>query len=512
MENLEPDSSKDHPKRIRQSARDTLLPGQTHNELSSGGILCDECIKLDLPGIVQEIDQQRSHMGKREYRFRHAVATVCPLCQILIASRCIPKERPYGEEKEDQEERYEVTTRNPRYLMGLDQSWKNGIEVKARCLTLIRMDCPKNYMYWFTDDNEFQTNGGPILLKNSTSPTALSPRMIPRKFEPDTAKSWLSYCINHHKLLCGSKPEPLHNLQVIDCTSLSIKNGKPGLAYVALSYVWAKSGGACGPVRNNGGRKQLPEKLSAVVHDSIEVAKALGFRYLWIDKFCIDQNDAALKHDQIQQMGSIYQNSALTIICAAGMDETYGLPGVGRRARAQQPVVKYQDLTVFWHAKDPQTSIASSHWSTRGWTFQEALLSRRRLVFTDDQMYFECRTMNCFESVHCPLDDLHVKNKTKTYEEIRSGMFGRSREHQFGKLNHAKACFNDSLCRYFSNVEDYSSRTLGYDEDSLNAFNGVLGQFSKEKLSFGHIWGVAYPEYHAVDTTFPRGHGPAGKA
>ncbi|KAK8113022.1 HET-domain-containing protein [Apiospora sp. TS-2023a] len=329
---------------------------------------------------------------------------------------------------------------------------------------------------------EFQTNGGLILLKNTAGSTAFSPRLIPRQFEPDAAKSWLGYYIEHHKLLCGSKPEPLRDLQVIDCTTLSIKNGQPGLAYVALSYVWAKSGGACGPVCNNGGGKQLPQKLSAVVQDSIEVTKALGFQYLWIDKFCIDQNDAALKHDQIQQMGSIYQNSALTIICAAGMDETYGLPGVGCRARAHQRVVKCQDLTVFWTPKDPQTSIASSHWSTRGWTFQEAILSRRRLVFTDDQMYFECRTMNCFESVHCPLDELHVKNKTKTYEDIRSGMFGRSRGHEFGKLVHEKRSLNDSFCRYLSNVEDYSSRNLGYNEDSLNAFRGFLSAFREKRI------------------------------
>jgi hypothetical protein len=29
--------------------------------------------------------------------------------------------------------------------------------------------------------------------------------------------------------------------------------------------------------------------------------------------------------------------------------------------------------------------IASPKWSTRGWTYQEAVLSRRRLVFTEGQ-------------------------------------------------------------------------------------------------------------------------------
>ncbi|KAH3995743.1 hypothetical protein HBI56_146050 [Parastagonospora nodorum] len=56
-----------------------------------------------------------------------------------------------------------------------------------------------------------------------------------------------------------------------------------------------------------------------------------------------------------------------------------------------------------------------SHCSTRGWTFQEAALNRRRLVFTEDQLYFECRTMNCSESAHYPLGQMHVESKAETF-------------------------------------------------------------------------------------------------
>lgn len=196
-------------------------------------------------------------------------------------------------------------------------------------------------------------------------------------------------------------------------------------------------------------------------------------------------------------MNSIYQNAALTIISAAGIDENNGLPGVGSNPRARQLAVQSQGTTVLQVPRDPQTSIASSTWSTRGWTFQEALLSRRRLVFTDAQVYFECNTMNCFEGVHCPLDMLHIKNKSKTREYFRSGMFGRNREQKFGKLVHGKKFLSFNFCRYLSNVEYYSSRNLRYDEDSLNAFKGVLGRFAKEHHSFNHIWGIAYTENSA---------------
>ncbi|OAG15170.1 HET-domain-containing protein, partial [Alternaria alternata] len=209
--------------------------------------------------------------------------------------------------------------------------------------------------------------------------------------------SWLNYCTQNHRLLCRFEPLPVHGVKVIDCTTLQIEDHNVNTPYVSLSYVWGKPKDACGPVETIRGRKSLPQRLSPVIRDSIQVTKTLGYRYLWIDKFCIDQDAVELKHDQIQQMDAIYKNSELTIIGAAGQDESYGLPGVGARGRRHQFVAKLDGATLFWNPIDPHELISLSHWSTRGWTFQEALLSRRRLVFTEDQVYFQCNTMNCFE-------------------------------------------------------------------------------------------------------------------
>jgi len=63
------------------------------------------------------------------------------------------------------------------------------------------------------------------------------------------------------------------------------------------------------------------------------VVKKLGYRYLWVDRYCINQGNEEEKADQCGKMDLIYQNADLTIIAAIGDNPTYGLPGVGLRKR-----------------------------------------------------------------------------------------------------------------------------------------------------------------------------------
>ena len=67
---------------------------------------------------------------------------------------------------------------------------------------------------------------------------------------------------------------------------------------------------------------------------------------------------------------------------------------------------------------DPRSDIAKSKWNTRAWTYQEALLSRRRLVFTPRQVYFQCRGMHCVESISVPLKHLHTTKLDRFMDEI----------------------------------------------------------------------------------------------
>jgi hypothetical protein len=502
--NEQDDDGMRDPKRTFYQSETPALSQERSTSFQSNDI-CDECRSINLHVLVKEahvanyffLPKRYAAPWKRDedgtclragvgFRFRQK-QFACALCRTLAASR-ITTGKTSGAKKvgvQDNGDEIRVTPFPTWTFNRLSDSGRRIV-----CLILAPQESSVNYSGLH---HHAIHNGSLILFDNSTDLELFHPQPISPSLDCELIGSWLKYCTKYHRLLCHLEPVPVSGVQVINCTTLEIEHYNASTPYVSLSYVWGKSNDARGHVKTIGGRKALPQLLPRVIKDSIKVTKALGYRYLWIDKFCIDQDAADLKHDQIQQMDAIYANSQLTIIGAAGQDESYGLPGVGARNRPHRFIAKLDGATVLWNPNDPHEAISQSHWSTRGWTFQEALLSRRRMVFTEDQVYFQCNTMNCFESNHCALDKLHVKDKSKTLETVRSGIFGQTKLQPFGKLVRDKESLNESFRRYLSNVEDYTSRNLSFDEDSLNAFQGIIKQFSQERYAFNHFWGLAYP-------------------
>jgi len=72
---------------------------------------------------------------------------------------------------------------------------------------------------------------------------------------------------------------------------------------------------------------------------------------------------------------------------------------------------------------DPRLIIEKSVWASRGWTDQEGYLANRRLVFTDQEVYFECRGMAVQDSMDLPLSLLHEDSGEKMENFIKLGIF-----------------------------------------------------------------------------------------
>jgi hypothetical protein len=143
----------------------------------------------------------------------------------------------------------------------------------------------------------------------------------------DIVKTWINLCQNQHTKICSiENRSSVLGLRLIDCDTKTIVPGEAHL-YVALSYVWGYSS------ENSEDPNKLSENLADTIKDAITVTKRLGYRYIWIDRYCINQKNEEGTADQVGKMDLIYQNAELTIIAAIGEDPSYGLPGVGQRKR-----------------------------------------------------------------------------------------------------------------------------------------------------------------------------------
>jgi hypothetical protein len=100
----------------------------------------------------------------------------------------------------------------------------------------------------------------------------------------------------------------------------------------------------------------------------------------------------------------VYSCAEITIIAAAGGGENTGLLGVGANLGKLHPTAQVGSMNVIPTLPDQHNTIVASKWWTRAWTYGEAVLSRRRLVFTEEQVYFECNVMNCCESLLVNMD------------------------------------------------------------------------------------------------------------
>lgn len=250
--------------------------------------------------------------------------------------------------------------------------------------------------------------------------------------------------------------------------------------------------------------------MPPVVTDAIPVTSSLGFRYIWVDRYCVEQDDSYMKHERIMNMDSIYENAALTIIAATGQDGVLGLPGVSTYRETKADPYRHGNFSVTWLPPSPYVEIRDSPWSKRGWTYQEGILSRRRLVFTGHQVYFECRSMACCESLSIPLHSPNQEAEQPSgHDTVRfPRIFGiapldpsepassePSRRLTVGPRLASEPAPEKAISfnAYTCCAAKYSERALSFDSDSLNAFGGMIQRFeSLERGTVRHFWGVPF--------------------
>jgi hypothetical protein len=309
------------------------------------------------------------------------------------------------------------------------------------------------------------------------------------------AFQWIERCRRLHYDTCGKNVDnALPGMKVIDCISGKICTRASGQPYVALSYVWGPPPKASRPIVN-----KISKSFPRTIQDAMLVAKELEVPYLWVDRYCIDQNNKNEKHIMVSNMDKIYSGAELTII-ALGSDPDYGLPGVSRPRRHQ---ISMQTSTHNSIIRYPSAidETENSSWVTRAWTYQEMLLSRRRLVFTDSQMILQCCEYVFHEALSIPLPyPMPGGARPPTPCESRPchtpTTLPASSDAIIFPANGIGMFWFDILDR----IQDYTDRTLSYPEDVQNGFEGVFNAFSRKIPGCrNHFWGIPTPDSRPLE-------------
>ncbi|KAK0710550.1 heterokaryon incompatibility protein-domain-containing protein [Apiosordaria backusii] len=303
---------------------------------------------------------------------------------------------------------------------------------------------------------------------------------------PDGYRTVLEDCINRHGPDCQATTSPELSLtRMIDVIDRKVVRCPEQCDYFALSYVW----GGVVPAPNALETKTLPN----TIEDAIVVTRKLGRRYLWVDALCIDQTpnptpiQRAEKEKQLKMMDRIYSSATLTLVAVAGDSSNAGLPGVGRPRTHQvrETIAGHTFFTV------PPTALAEMHastWSTRAWTLQEELLSRRYLYFTSTHAEFACAEHRVPESLEVTeMVPGWPRPLPAWYKSIHSA------------LGQCKDTPDDMLISMFWKViGNYTSRRMSNDEDSINALAGVMAVIEKSVPAAACVWGLplaAFPRF-----------------
>lgn len=98
--------------------------------------------------------------------------------------------------------------------------------------------------------------------------------------------------------------------------------------------------------------------------------------------------------------------------------------------------------------------VVTSEWATRAWTYQESLVARKRLYFTDRQLYFESDEFFRTEYTYGP-----------------PGMPGMLPQIDMGQV-HARLASKLKPSRTLTDITVYNRRRLTFPYDILNAFLG----------------------------------------
>ena len=317
--------------------------------------------------------------------------------------------------------------------------------------------------------------------RNESSTSACSFRKLDENsIDISTIRNWMDSCSKLHPI-CESNPSwfdslnPPDFLLVIDVQENCLTRISFDTNFVALSYVWGKSSmptttrSTFPSLSVPGGLKSLTPAFPKTIIDAIHLTAQLNEKYLWIDSLCIVEDDDQERHNLFRTMHVVYGYASLVIVAAAGGNADTGLPGVLPHLRKLKQAYIQLDSDLHLAAALPELHdvLPNTIWSGRGWTFQEGFLARRKLIFTNNTVYFSCDAISCSEDRYFgSVDGLPSEEDivpTWSHFQDRRWFYSET-----------------PLQTYWHVIQTYTKLQLTYEKDVLYALSGILEALSAE--------------------------------
>lgn len=263
-------------------------------------------------------------------------------------------------------------------------------------------------------------------------------------------------------------------------------------AYVTLSHRWGNNPSSIIQLSDLNAFKRgvRLSDLPQTFKDAIKITRELGIQYIWIDSLCILQRGPGSKLDWLKEsvtMKNVYQNGFLNIAASAAQDSSEGLffkrdirdiyhatvlvdwSWYSGEACSGELIICDVD---FWYQE-----LECSPLLSRGWVFQERLLSARVLHFARQQVFWECDALTACESY--PGGVLGTDISDVRDPNIRRVKYHIPHDSSFGKYD----AWNKA-------INNYTGCSLTRITDKLVALSGIAEHQSLSLESDNYLAGV----------------------
>ncbi|KAI0595421.1 heterokaryon incompatibility protein-domain-containing protein [Biscogniauxia sp. FL1348] len=440
---------------------------------------CEYCDPLNIKELRGNTEyEHHKNFAELKACAESKLCDICVLFWVSFNNECVPRDiekcllQPLSDAEDPRDVRVLLWTflsdMDPRPLMTLPKGSAegSGIMVSVGPMGHSRLYCNVSI---YAEPN---TAAARYLAERNT---ILSPDP---QLRASVSKHWLSACQGLHPR-CGGKTPTQMPTRVVDLDEpstattpkLKITGGEHD-CYAALSYSWGE--GVRHKVKLNRDtldsfQQEIPTADMTLAHrEALQIARELGYSYIWIDALCIIQGD---KEDWAREAGKIadvYGNAELTIVAGRSNNSLQGFlehtaePSITcripyNRPHADIPSDAYCYLTL-------RRSKVAGPVDKRAWCFQESVLSRRMIVYGEAQLSFKCR-----QSI------VHEDGNFHIYSWGKGGRYDLS----YDALSDPALTAATVLDRWYGLSYQYAVRDLFDPTDNFATLAGVAFRFQQ---------------------------------